>query len=64
MWECINKKKDNKEEISNPITHIEINFGFIFFFEAKNWEIEKNKDNQSAKFPKFGNINWVNITTF
>ena len=48
----ISKKKDTAEEISNPLTIILIKF--IFFLLAKtNWEMEKNKDNQSDKFPKY-----------
>ena len=62
--EYINKKKDIKEEISNPMTLIVINFDFLFFFETKNWEIAKNSDNQSERFPKYGAINWIYITTF
>ena len=60
----ISKKKDVKDEISNPMTLMEIKFEFLFFFEAINWEIEKSNDNQSAKFPKDGIINWIYITTF
>ena len=64
MYEYINKKKDASEEMSNPMTLIVINFDFLFFFEKKNWKIEKNSDNQSKKFPKYGAINWIYITTF
>ena len=60
----INKKKHNKEEISNPKTLIVINFDFLFFFEKKNWEIAKNSDNQSKRFPKYGAINWIILLLF
>ena len=56
MCEYTNKKKDIKDEISNPVTIIEINFKFLFFLETKNWEIAKSNDNQSEKFPKDGAI--------
>ena len=51
-----NKKKDIKEAISNPLTPIVTNFNLLFFREVKNWKIAKNKDSQSAKFPKEGAI--------
>jgi len=53
----INKKKEMKEEISNPMTLMEINFRFLFFLETINWEIAKSNDKQSDKFPKDGAIN-------
>ena len=46
------------------MTLIVINFVFLFFFETKNCEIEKNSDNQSERFHKYGAINWIYITTF
>jgi len=46
------------------MTLIVINFDFLFFFETKNWEIAKNSDSQSERFPKYGAINWIYITTF
>ena len=53
IWTCISKKKDINDEINRPLTEIPTNLDFIlFFFEIKNCKIEKNKDNQSAKFPK------------
>ena len=58
MQQYINKKKDIKEEISKPFADIEMKFALnlLFFFEAKNWNIAKNKDSQSKKFPKKGAI--------
>ena len=57
MCTYINKKKDVKEEINNPLTLTAINFNLLFFLEVKNWEIAKHKDNQSEKYPKAGTIN-------
>ena len=57
MCKYINIKKEIKEEISNPMTLTEINFIFLFFLEAMNWEKAKNNDNQRARFPKDGTIN-------
>ena len=51
-YEYINKKKEIKEEINNPVTLMEINFIFLFFLETINWEIAKSNDNQSERFPK------------
>ena len=48
--------KDIKEATNNPLTLTVINFNLLFFLEVKNWEIAKNKDSQSAKFPKEGAI--------
>ena len=55
-YEYINKKKEIKEEISNPATLMGINFRCLFFLETTNWEIAKSNDNQSARFPKDGAI--------
>ena len=63
-YEYINKKKDISEKIKSPITLIFMKFDFLFIFETKNWEIEKNRDNKSDRFPKNGTINWIYITTF
>ena len=52
MCKYVNIKKDNKDEINNPFTDIDINFIFFCFLEDINWKKEKNKDNQSVKFPK------------
>ena len=48
------KKKDKKDEISNPFTDIEINLNFNLSFlrQIKNWQTEKSKDNISNSFPK------------
>ena len=64
ICEYINRKNAVKEEISNPMTLIVIKVRFLLFLETKNWEIEKSNDNQSAKLPIDGIINWIYITTF
>ena len=56
--------KDRKEKINKPFTDIEINFNLLFFLEIMNWEIEKIKDSESNKFPKYIVINWIYNTTF
>ena len=57
MCVYINIKKDAKEEINNPLALTVIKFNLLSFLEIKNWEIAKNKDNQSEKYPKVGTIN-------
>ena len=57
IYKYINKKKDVKEESSRPAALIVMNFDFSYFFEVKNWEIAKNNDSQSERFPKNAAIN-------
>ena len=64
MYEYINKKNDIKEEINKPLTQIYKYLLFLFFLVIINWKVQKNKDNQSERFPKNGAINWIYITTF
>ena len=40
------------------------NFKLLLFLEVKNWQIAKNKDSQSEKYPKVGAINLTYNTTF
>ena len=64
MCRYINRKKDVKEKINNPLALIEINLNFAYFFERKNWEMAKSNDSHRERFPKNAVINRINITTF
>ena len=66
-WLYISEKKDIKTHNSKPFVAILLNCNtecLFFLWEIINWKIEKNKANQSEKFPKDGIINWIDITTF
>ncbi len=49
--------KDRKEEISKPLITKEINLNLFFFCKKKNCVIEKNKDSNRKKFPRYIVIN-------